>query len=79
MYYLAIIGFCYVQGLYTILRARKRIKCNKFKLFLYALAFPFYVLWLGFILSISLFMKVKWKKIKHNNRKSISDMEASYE
>ena len=78
MYYLAIIGFCFFQGLYTILRSRKRIKCNKFKLILYALAFPFYVLWLGFILSISLFMKVKWKKIKHNNSKSISDMEAYY-
>lgn len=79
MYYLAVIVFCFIQGLYTVIRARKRIKCSKFKLVLYLLVFPFYALWLGAILSISLFMNVKWKKIDHNNKKTISDMEADYE
>lgn len=79
MYYIAIIIFCLVQGLYTVIRARKRIKCSNLKLFLYVLVFPFYILWLGVVLAISLFVKVKWKKISHSNTKSISDMEGSYE
>lgn len=79
MYYLAIIGVCFIQGLYTIIRARKRIRCNNFKLALYTIAFPFYILWLGLVLSISLFIKVKWKKISHSNQKTINDLEDAYE
>ena len=75
MYYLAIIGACYIQVLYTIIRCHKKVKCSKLKLIVYALFFPFYVIWLGLLLTISLFVKVRWKKIKHINDKSIKDME----
>ena len=69
------IFFGLVVGLYIVIRARDRIKCGKFKSLLYAFCFPFYLMWLGFILGISIFAKVKWEKIQHYNTKTIDDME----
>lgn len=76
-YYFAITIACYIQVFYTIIKCHKKVKCKKIMLFIYSLAFPFYVIWLGLLLAISLFVKVKWKKIRHINNKTINDMEVS--
>jgi hypothetical protein len=78
MYYVLFIFFGLVIGIFIAIRSRKRVKCNFFKSILYAFFFPFYLIWLGFILGISIFAKVKWKKIEHRNTKTIDDMEDYY-
>ena len=71
--------FLYLGGLMqsslSVFNGYKRIDCNRFKLILYVLIFPVYLIWFIFILAITLFVPVRWKKISHKNEKNIEDLE----
>ena len=71
--------FLYMGGLFqsslSVILAHKRIDCSKWKLVLYVFIFPVYLIGFIFILALTLFVPVKWKKISHKNNKTIEDLE----
>ncbi len=66
-------GFVLIGAL-TVIRERKHIKCSSPKLLLYVFTFPLFDL-IGLPISIvSLFMRVKWKPIKHDEAIRVEDL-----
>ena len=69
----------YIMGIFhafvVIVHNYKRIDCNKFLLIVYGLLFPIYMFMLLVISVISMFVKVKWKKIKHSDSITIEEIE----
>lgn len=63
-----------VMGLLTVIRERKHIICPTCKLVLYALLFPIFDLLDVPIGVASLFMRIKWKPIKHDQAIKIDEL-----
>ncbi len=65
----SVISMCFgffIIGAVTVIRERRRIRCSTGKLVLYTLTFPWFDL-LGLPIAIaSLFVRIKWKRIKHD-------------
>ncbi len=53
-------------GAITVIRERRHIRCSTGKLILYIFAFPWFDMTGLPIAIVSLFIKVKWKRIKHD-------------
>lgn len=68
------IGMSLFHGFVCLVRSRKTIKCNWFKLFIYWLLFPIYMIILLIASVISLFVKVSWKKTPHDCNISIEEV-----
>ncbi len=66
-------GFALIGAL-TVIRERRHIKCSLLRLILYILTYPFFDL-IGLPISIvSLFMRVKWKPIKHDEDIKVDEL-----
>ena len=74
-YFIALIGMALFHGLVVIIHDHRRVDCNKFKLIIYWLLFPVFMIVLLIISVISMFVKVKWKKINHSDCKTIEEIE----
>ena len=69
----AYLGFLLI-GAVTVIRERRHIRCTAGKLAAYVLAFPWFDL-VGLPISIaSLFMRVKWKPIRHDKALRIDEI-----
>ncbi len=67
------LGFA-VMGALTVIRERRHIKCATPKLILYVFTYPLFDL-IGLPISIaSLFMRVKWKPIKHDEAIKVEEL-----
>ena len=64
-------------GLILALRERPHIRCSTGKLIFYALLWPFFDLIGPFIALASLFMRVRWKPIRHDQDIAIGELEAT--
>ena len=62
------------HGFVLIVRSRKQIKCNGFKLFIYWLLFPIYMVILLLASVLSLFIRVSWKRTPHDCNISIEEV-----
>lgn len=65
---------CLFLGAVTVIRERRHIKCSTGKLILYTLAFPWFDITCLPIAILSLFIKVKWKRIRHDRDINIDDI-----
>lgn len=65
---------CLFHGAVTVIRERRHIKCSTGKLILYTLAFPWFDLTGLPIAIVSLFIKVKWKRIRHDRDIKIDEL-----
>lgn len=64
-----------VEGAVVVLRERRHIHCGTGKLVLYVLLWPTFALTGVPISIISLFMRVKWKPIRHDKSVAIEELE----
>lgn len=63
-----------ILGTATVIRERRHIKCSTGKLILYTLAFPWFDITSLPIAIASLFIKVKWKRIRHDRDIKIDEL-----
>jgi len=63
-----------LQGLAIVVRERKHIRCSNAKLAVYLLTWPLYDIIYAYLCLASLFMRVKWKPIKHDEAISIDQL-----
>ena len=68
------IGMSLFHGFVLIVRSRKQIKCNGFKLFIYWLLFPIYMIILLIASVLALFVKVSWKRTPHDCNITIDEV-----
>ena len=61
-------------GILVIIKERKRIHCGFFKMLLYLLMWPWFDMISVVIVLCSLFKRVKWDPIAHNDSKKIEEM-----
>lgn len=66
-----------ILGLLVVIRERKHIRCSKGKLALYLLSWPLFDTLYAYLCVISLFIRVQWKPIKHDEAISLEDLDAS--
>ncbi len=64
-------------GLLVVIREWKHIHCSKTKIALYLLTWPLFDMLYAYLCVLSLFMRVKWKPIKHDEVISLEDIEGS--
>ena len=62
-------------GLLVVIREWRHIRCKKRKLIWYLITWPLFDKLYAYFCVISLFMRVKWKPIKHDEVISIRDIE----
>ena len=62
------------KGLLVVIREWKHIHCAKHKFILILLTWPLYDMIYAYLCVASLFMRVKWKPIKHDEAISIEDI-----
>ncbi len=67
------LGFLFI-GILTAIRERRHIKCSLPRLIWYVLAFPWFDLVGLPIAIVSLFMRVKWKPIKHDEAIRVEEL-----
>ena len=65
-----------VTALLVVIRERKKIRCSKPKLALYIVLFFWFDLIGSPLAIVSLFMRVTWRKIKHEDSTKIGDLVA---
>lgn len=66
--------YTFINAIITTILLWNNIKATTFKKILYCFTFPFYMLMYIPINTISLFKKVKWKKVEHNNTATIEQI-----
>lgn len=66
-----------LRGAVIAVRERRRIRCSTPKLVLYTLLWPFFNLSGPPIALASVFMRVRWKPIRHDRSVSISDLDGA--
>ena len=62
-------------GLLVVIRERRHIRCSNARLALYLLSFPLFDILYAYLCLVSLFMRVKWKPIKHDEAISIDELQ----
>jgi len=65
-----------INGTLIVIRERRHIHCTKGKLVWYLLTWPLFDKLYAFLCIISLFMRVKWKPIKHDEAISLKDIKS---
>ncbi|MCM1195815.1 MAG: glycosyltransferase family 2 protein [Roseburia sp.] len=73
-YFLGIYTSNLLIGTLVVIRERKRIHCNFFKLLLYLFLFPWFDMISIFVVLVAVFKRVKWDPIIHNDSKKIEEM-----
>ncbi len=63
------------EGALVVLRERRHIRCGAGKLLLYVLLWPFFALTGVPVSIVSLFMRVRWKPIRHDKSIAIEELE----
>lgn len=61
-------------GILVVIKERKRIKCNFFKMLFYLLMWPWFDIISVALVICAIFKRVKWTPIIHNDAKKIEDM-----
>lgn len=63
-----------ISGVFTVIRERRHIRCSVPKLILYTITFPWFDMIGIFFTLAALFVKVRWKPIKHDDSRKIDDI-----
>lgn len=65
------------EGAAVVLRERRHIRCGTGRLILYVLLWPFFTLTGVPVSIVSLFMRVRWKPIRHDRDVSLAELETA--